>query len=64
MTPDCPFLYRIFVSYQVNPENFVVCPAEAFNPISLAFRRIEFIGSDFREAQAWTFSSSEEATAP
>ena len=31
----------------VRPENFMVCPAEAFNLNSPAFRRKEFVGSEF-----------------
>ena len=43
---------------QVVPDaswKFQVCPAEAFNPNSLAFRRIEFVGAEFWDTQPWTF---------
>ena len=43
---------------------FQVCPAEAFNPNSLAFRRIELIGSEFWDTQPWTFFSFRIATDP
>ena len=64
MPPDCPFSFPNFVSYQVHPKNFMVCPAEAFSPNSLAFRRIEFIGSEFWATQPWTLSLLRIATAP
>ena len=54
--PDCPSSYP--------PENFQVCPAEAFNPNSLAFRRIEFYGAEFWDTQPWTFFSFRIATYP
>ena len=43
------------ISYQVHPENFVVGPAEAFNPNSSTFRGIEFIGSQSWDTQPWIF---------
>ena len=64
MPPDSPFSFPNFVSYQVHPKNFMVCPAEAFNPNSLAFRRIEFIGSEFWATQPWTLFPLRIATAP
>ena len=33
MLPDCLFSFPYSILYQVYPENFQVCPAEAFNPI-------------------------------
>ena len=45
MTPrGGPFLSRILIWCQVPPENFTVCPADAFDPIFLTFCRIDFVG--------------------
>ena len=61
---DGPFLARIWASYQVRPENSIAFPAEAFNLVCPAFRRIDFFGSEFWDTQPWTFFSFRIATAP
>ena len=50
-----PFSFPNSVLHQVHPENFLVSPAEAFNPNSSTFPRIELIGSEFWDTQPWTF---------
>ena len=52
------------ILYQVAHKNFMVCPAEAFNPISPAFRRIEFIGFEFLRYTTLDLLSLRKATAP
>ena len=48
MHAECPNFHEFcWFLYQVAHKNFMVCPAESFNPISPAFRRIEFIGFEF-----------------
>ena len=46
-TSRWPILSQIRVSYQVRPQNFMVCPAEAFILTCPAFRGTDFIGSEF-----------------
>ena len=41
------FSFSNSVLYQVHPDNFLVCPAEAFNRNYSNFRAIGFIGSFF-----------------
>ena len=43
---------------------FQVCPAQAFNPNSSTFRRIEFIGSESSDTQPWTLFFLRIATEP
>ena len=50
-----PFSFPNFDSYQMHPKNFMVCPAEAFNPNSSTFRGIKFVGSESWDTQPWTF---------
>ena len=51
-----PFSFPEFlILFQMHHKNFMVCPAEGFNPNYSAFRRREFIGSEFWDTQPWTF---------
>ena len=50
------FLSRIWISYPVRPEDFVVCPAEAFNLVWPAFRRIDFFDAKFLRYTTLDFS--------
>ena len=60
-----PVSFPNSILYQVHPDNFLVCPAEAFNPNCSTYRRIEFIGSESWDTHPWTlFFSFRIATAP
>ena len=50
-----PFSFPNFSFVPDASWEFLVCPAEAFNPNSSSFRRIELTGSESWETQPWTF---------
>ena len=50
-----PFSFPNFSFVPDASWELLVCPAEAFNPNSSSFRRIELTGSESWETQPWTF---------
>ena len=56
----CSFLFRIFVSYQVHPKIFMVCPAGAFNLICQLSMEENSLDLSFGDTQPRTFLPSEQ----